>query len=87
MVGSLLITKLQIEVMKRAKQEADKRRPFYLYIDEFQHFTTESFSTMLSEARKYKLGLILAHQYVSQLSDQVQQAIFGNVGTTMSFGL
>ena len=65
----------------------DKRRPFFLYIDEFHAFTTEAFADMLSELRKYALGLVLAHQHTSQLGHDVLDAILGNVGTWMSFRL
>ena len=63
------------------------RKPFYLYIDEFQNFATKSFATILSEARKYKLSLIVANQYTSQLDEAIKDAIFGNVGTIFSFTL
>lgn len=87
MIGSLLVTKLQIDAMARADIAAHLRRPFYLYIDEFQNFATRSFATILSEARKYKLSLIVANQYTSQLSEEIKDAIFGNVGTIVSFTL
>ena len=87
MIGSLLITKIQIDAMSRADIAASKRRPFYLYIDEFQNFATKSFATILSEARKYKLSLILANQYTSQLDEDIKNAIFGNVGSIVSFTL
>jgi hypothetical protein len=63
----------------------DDRRPFYLYVDEFQNFATDSFATILSEARKYGLNLTVANQYISQMEDTVRNAVFGNVGTTISF--
>lgn len=85
MIGSLLVTKFQIDAMSRADIAVHLRRPFYLYIDEFQNFASESFVTILSEARKYKLALIVANQYTSQLLDTIKDAIFGNVGTTISF--
>jgi len=87
MVGSLLVTKFQIDAMSRADIAAELRRDFYLYIDEFQNFATESFATILSEARKYKLSLIVANQYIAQLLPEIKDAIFGNVGTTISFTL
>jgi type IV secretory pathway TraG/TraD family ATPase VirD4 len=87
MVGSLLVTKFQIDAMSRADIPAEQRRDFYLYIDEFQNFATESFATILSEARKYKLSLIVANQYIAQLLPEIKDAIFGNVGTTISFTL
>lgn len=87
MIGSLLVTKLQIDAMSRADIAAHLRRDFYLYIDEFQNFATKSFATILSEARKYKLSLIVANQYTSQLQQEIRDAIFGNVGTIISFTL
>jgi hypothetical protein len=87
MIGSLLVTKIQIDAMARADVAAHLRRPFYLYIDEFQNFATKSFATILSEARKYKLSLILANQYTSQLDIDIKNAIFGNVGTIVAFTL
>lgn len=85
MVWSLLVTKFQIDAMSRADIPASQRRDFYLYIDEFQNFATSSFVTILSEARKYKLSLIVANQYTSQLTEDIRNAIFGNVGTTIAF--
>ena len=85
MIGSLLVTKIQIDAMSRADIPAHMRRDFYMYIDEFQNFASESFVTILSEARKYKLSLIVANQYTSQLIPEIRDAIFGNVGTTISF--
>jgi hypothetical protein len=87
MIGSLLVTKFQIDAMSRADVPAHMRRDFYLYIDEFQNFATDSFATILSEARKYKLALIVANQYTSQLDEKITDAIFGNVGTTIAFTL
>lgn len=87
MIGSLLVTKIQIDAMGRADTAKHLRKPFYLYIDEFQNFATKSFATILSEARKYKLSLIVANQYTSQLDEAIKDAIFGNVGTIFSFTL
>ena len=87
MIGSLLVTKIQIDAMARADMAAHLRRPFYLYIDEFQNFASKSFVTILSEARKYKLSMILANQYTSQLLEDIRDAIFGNVGSIVSFTL
>ncbi len=87
MIWSLLVTKFQIDAMSRANIAAHLRRPFYLYIDEFQNFASESFATILSEARKYKLALIVANQYTAQLDEKTKDAIFGNVGTTVAFTL
>jgi hypothetical protein len=89
LIGSFLITKLQLAAMSRVDIPEAARNDFYLYVDEFQNFTTDSFATILSEARKYRLNLILAHQYISQLTesgnDKVRNAIFGNVSTMISF--
>lgn len=71
--------------LSRADNPADTRRPFFLYADEFQNFTTLAFATMLPELRKMGVGLILAHQYVHQLNPNVLQAVLGNTGTLMSF--
>ncbi|MEK7609312.1 MAG: TraM recognition domain-containing protein, partial [Patescibacteria group bacterium] len=93
LLGGLLVTKLQLAAMSRVDIPEAERRDFYLYVDEFQNFATESFANILSEARKYRLALILANQYVAQLiqsvggsrSTAVRDAIFGNVGTIISF--
>lgn len=87
MIWSLLVTKFQIDAMARADTKAENRLPFYLYIDEFQNFATESFATILSEARKYKLSLIVANQYTSQLLPEIRDAIFGNIWTIITFTL
>ena len=85
LLGALLITKLQLAAMSRVDLEEEKRKDFFLYVDEFQNFATESFATILSEARKYHLNLILSHQYINQLPDIVRDAIFGNVGSFVVF--
>ncbi len=85
MLGSLLITKFQLDAMSRADQAEKDRKDFYLYVDEFQNFATDSFATILSEARKYKLNLTMANQYIDQMSDEVCSAVFGNVGSLISF--
>lgn len=85
LMGSMLITKFQLDAMSRADTPAKERRPFYLYVDEFQNFATDSFATILSEARKYKLSLTMANQYVAQMSEDVASAVFGNVGSLISF--
>ena len=85
MLGSLLITKFQIDAMSRADIPEKDRKDFYLYVDEFQNFATDSFATILSEARKYKLNLTMANQYVAQMSEEVQAAVFGNVGSLIAF--
>ena len=71
--------------MSRADMPEASRRPFYLYVDEFQNFATPDFATILSEARKYKLNLTVANQFTSQMEDEVKNAVFGNVGTLISF--
>jgi hypothetical protein len=71
--------------MSRVDISEDKRRDFYLYVDEFQNFTTSSFASILSEARKYRLNLILANQYITQMPELVRDAVFGNVGTLITF--
>lgn len=85
LLGFILITKIQMTAMRRASLPEERRRDFYLYIDEFQNFTTESIAFMLSEARKYRLNLIIANQYVSQLEEEIRDAVLGNVGTLISF--
>src|SRR5581483_751826 len=85
LIGSMIVTQLQMAIMRRASVASDRRHPFYLYVDEFQNFTTSSFEKILSEARKYKLCLTLAHQFISQIPDSQRDAIFGNVGTMIMF--
>lgn len=89
LLGAMLITKLQQAAMSRVDIPEDERKDFFLYIDEFQNFSTDSFAVILSEARKYRLSLIIAHQYIGQLVNQgnttVKDAVFGNVGTTVAF--
>lgn len=85
-LGSFLVTKIQLAAMSRSDiPDVRDRRPFYLYVDEFQNFATDSFATILSEARKYGLNLTVANQYISQMSGTVRDAVFGNVGTMISF--
>ena len=85
-LGSFLVTKVQLAAMSRSDiDNIDDRRPFYLYVDEFQNFATDSFATILSEARNYGLILTVANQYVAQMTDTVRDAVFGNVGSTISF--
>ncbi len=85
-LGSFLVTKIQLAAMSRSDiEDIRDRRPFYLYVDEFQNFATDSFATILSEARKYGLNLTVANQYISQMSETVRDAVFGNVGTMISF--
>lgn len=88
LIGGMLITKIYLAAMSRADTplEVMKNLPnFYLYVDEFQSFANESFADILSEARKYKLSLTIAHQYIEQMSDEVRAAVFGNVGTMVTF--
>lgn len=85
LLGSVLVTKLYLAALERQDTPEDERKDFYLYIDEFQNFSTDVFPSILSEARKYRLNLILAHQYLYQLSDSVKHSVFGNVGTLASF--
>lgn len=85
LIGAMMITKIQLAAMGRVDIPEDERRDFYLYVDEFQNFATESFGNILSEARKYRLNLILANQYILQIEESVRDAIFGNTGTIISF--
>jgi len=85
LLGSMLITKFQIDAMSRANIPEKDRRDFYLYVDEFQNFATDSFATILSEARKYHLNLTMANQYIAQMPEEVRDAVFGNVGSTIAF--
>jgi hypothetical protein len=87
LLGALVMTKIQMAAMSRADAPPDQRPPFYVYIDEFQNVVTDSFAGMLSEIRKYGVGLHLAHQYVDQLPENIKQAVAGNVGTLMAFRL
>ncbi|MDB5168890.1 MAG: hypothetical protein JWO41_246 [Candidatus Saccharibacteria bacterium] len=85
LLGALLVTKIQLAAMSRADIPASERSPFYLYVDEFQNFATDSFATILSEARKYGLNLTVANQYIAQMSIEVKDAVFGNVGSILAF--
>lgn len=88
-LGAMLITKIQLSAMERVRIPENERKDFYLYVDEFQNFATDSFVNILSEARKYRLNLIIAHQYIGQLITEtttaVRDAVFGNIGTLVSF--
>ena len=84
-LGSMLVTEIYLSALRRARIPEVERRPFYLYVDEFYTFITLTFADILSEARKYGLNLVLAHQYINQLHEKVSDAIFGNVGTIISF--
>ncbi len=90
LLGAMIISRLQLAAMSRVDVPEDKRRDFFMYVDEFQNFATESFAGILSEARKYRLSLVLAHQYIGQLvtnegNTKVRDAVFGNVGTIVTF--
>lgn len=89
LLGAMLITKIQLSAMERVRIPEHERKDFYLYVDEFQNFATDSFASVLSEARKYRLNLIIAHQYIGQLitdtSTKVRDAVFGNTGTMIVF--
>lgn len=87
LLGAMIITKIQLAAMNRVYLEENSRRDFYLYVDEFQNFATTSFIKILSEARKYRLDLTLANQYIGQIDEDVQKAIFGNAGSIVSFGV
>lgn len=85
LLGAMFITKMQLAAMNRVNKPEEERRDFYLFVDEFQNFATLSFVKILSEARKYRLNLTLANQYTFQLPEEISKAIFGNVGTLISF--
>ncbi len=85
LLGSLLVTSIQQAAMARAGVREEDRRDFYLYVDEFQNFATESFATILSEARKYRLNLTIANQYLAQMDEPTRDAVFGNVGSLVCF--
>ncbi|MFA6081942.1 MAG: TraM recognition domain-containing protein [Patescibacteria group bacterium] len=85
LLGMILVSKLQVAAMSRADVPEDQRPPFYLYVDEFQNFTTDAFASILSEARKYGLALSLANQYIEQLTEQIRNAVVGNAGTIVAF--
>jgi hypothetical protein len=85
LIGAMMITKMQQAAMQRADMPEEQRKDFYLYCDEFQYFATDTFAEILSEARKYRLNLTMAHQYMGQLSDLVKTTVFGNVGSIINF--
>src|SRR5207244_1828816 len=87
LIGSLLVSEFQRAAMQRGSQPEAARRDFALVIDEFQNFTTGAFASILSEARKFRLSLVLSHQFTSQLEPEICDAVFGNVGTTVAFQL
>jgi len=84
-LGAMIITQIQLAAMNRAFMKEEDRRDFFLYVDEFQNFATRSFIKILSEARKYRLSITLANQYIDQIDEEVSKAIFGNAGTIISF--
>ncbi len=85
LLWAMMITKFQLDAMSRADIAEKDRKDFYLYVDEFQNFATDSFATILSEARKYKLNLVMANQYIDQMTEEVRWAVFGNVWSLVSF--
>lgn len=85
LLGAMLTTKIGLTALSRGNMPEEQRQDFYLYIDEFQSFITDSYIDVLAEARKYRLNLILAHQYLNQIEEKIRQAVFGNVGTIVSF--
>lgn len=85
LLGAMIITQIQLAAMNRAFMREEERQDFFLYVDEFQNFATSSFIKILSEARKYRLAITLANQYIDQLDEGIQKAIFGNAGTLISF--
>ncbi len=85
LLGAMIVTRIQLAAMSRANMLESERKYFYLYVDEVHNFLTESFADILSESRKYGLGLIMAHQYIGQLEKVIREAIFGNVGSIISF--
>ena len=84
-LGLILVGKILIAALSRVTMEQERRKDFYLYIDEFQNVTTDSIATILSEARKYRLDLTITHQFIGQLKEEIKKAVFGNVGSTVSF--
>jgi len=85
LLGSLLVAEIYLSALSRADMPEKGRQSFYLYVDEFHNFMTLSFADILSEARKYGLSLVLAHQYLEQLDEKIRAAVFGNVGTIITF--
>lgn len=85
LLGMIIVAKIQMAAFSRADMPEEKRKDFYLYVDEFQDFTTDSFAAILSQARKYRLNLIITNQYIAQLPEQIRDAVIGNVGTLISF--
>jgi hypothetical protein len=84
-LGLILVPRILMAAMSRTDMTKEQRRPFYLYVDEFQNFATPDFAVILSEARKYALALCVANQFIGQVEEEVKNAVFGNVGTIISF--
>ena len=84
-LGLVLVPKILAAAMSRADMPEEQRKDFFLYVDEFQNFATDSFATILSEARKYKLNLVVANQFIGQIGEELKNAVFGNVGSVISF--
>ena len=85
LLGMVMVGKILISAMSRADMPEEERKDFYLYIDEFHNFTTDSIVSILSEARKYRLNLVIAHQFLKQLTEKIRDAVFGNVGSLAAF--
>jgi hypothetical protein len=85
LLGMIIVAQIQMAAMARADVPEEERKDFYLYVDEFQNFATDSFAAILSEARKFRLNLIVANQFIGQLTDEIRDAVFGNVGSLMCF--
>jgi hypothetical protein len=85
LLGMIIVGKILISALSRVDMPEEQRKDFYLYIDEFQNFTTDSIAQILSEARKYRLALVIAHQFIAQLKEEISKAVFGNVGSICSF--
>jgi len=85
LLGGLLVTTIGLAAYTRADSPPDKRRDFFVYVDEFQSFTTLALANILSELRKYRVGFTIAHQYLNQLSPEIRHSILGNIGTIISF--
>lgn len=85
LLGMIFVMKFQAAAMSRANIPEEERKDFSLYVDEFQNFSTDSFATILSEARKYRLNLVVANQFTTQLTDEIRDAVFGNIGTVISY--
>ena len=85
LLGAILVTMFQLAAMARTKIPETSRKDFFLFVDEFQNFTSDSFASILSEARKYRLCLTLSHQHINQVREEIRNAVFGNVGSIMAF--